>query len=91
MIHRVTLVGILVLTMSFLGCARYYWSRPSASGDEFTRDSLDCAREAAPNPVVAQYGIVGEEVYRACLRNKGWVREKQWDPPPEGWYRGIEQ
>ncbi len=90
MIHGVTLLGILVLAMSLLGCAQYYWSRPTGSGDEFVRESLECARQAAPNPVVAQYGIVGEEVYRGCLRARGWVREKQWDPPPAGWYRGIE-
>ena len=80
MSRRVTLLGILVLVTSLLGCAQYYWSRPSGSGNDFVRESLECARQAAPNPVVAQYGIVGEEVYRGCLRAKGWVREKQLGP-----------
>jgi hypothetical protein len=29
-------------------------------------------------------------MYRSCLSAKGWVRDKQYDPPPPGWYRGVE-
>ena len=91
MIHRVTRLGLLVIAMSLVGCAQYYWSRPNASGDDFARENVDCARQAAPNPAGVQYGVVfHEEVYRGCLRTKGWVRDWQWAPPPAGWYRGIE-
>jgi len=31
-----------------------------------------------------------DQLYRACLTAKGWVRDKQFDPPPPGSYRGIE-
>jgi len=29
-------------------------------------------------------------LYRSCLVAKGWVRDKQYDPPPPGYYRGVE-
>src|SRR5207249_7059430 len=45
-----TFLGILVLATSLLGCAQYYWSRPNGSGDDFARENLECARQAAPNP-----------------------------------------
>jgi hypothetical protein len=86
-----TFLGILLLATSLLGCAQYYWSRPNGSGDDFARENLECARQAAPNPAGVQYGVVfHEEAYRGCLRATGWVREEQWVPPPAGWYRGIE-
>src|SRR5437899_7621429 len=67
MIHRVTGLGLLVLALSLVGCAQYYWSRPHASGDDFARENLECARQAAPNPTGVQYGVVFvEEVYRGC-------------------------
>jgi len=31
-----------------------------------------------------------EQYYRACLNSRGYVRDKQVDPPPPGSYRGIE-
>jgi hypothetical protein len=31
-----------------------------------------------------------EQVYRSCLQARGYVRDKQVDPPPPGFYRGIE-
>jgi hypothetical protein len=32
-----------------------------------------------------------EQYYRACLTSRGYVRDKQVDPPPPGSYRGIER
>ena len=89
--YRRMLLGLLMLALAFPGCAQYYWARPNGSGDDFVRENLECARQAAPNPTGVQYGVVFvEEVYRGCLRARGWVREEQWVPPPAGWYRGIE-
>src|SRR2546422_7790468 len=31
MIHRVTGLGLLVLALSLVGCAQYYWSQPTRS------------------------------------------------------------
>jgi hypothetical protein len=35
-------------------------------------------------------GVFVEQMYCLCLSAKGWVRDKQYDPPPPGWYRGVE-
>jgi len=57
--------------------------------EEFARDSLECIREAAPTPAVRQFGIVTHSAYRACLRVRGYTRDKQVEPAPL--YRGTEQ
>jgi hypothetical protein len=71
------------------GCS-HYWSKSDGTKEMFWQDSRECARAAAANPTAAAHGIVDEQRYRACLSARGWVREKQIDPPPPGWYRGIE-
>jgi len=85
---RRTALLMLVLPMAAVvaaSCGRHYWSKPSATLDDFNRDSAACAKAASP-----AYGIVVEDNYRACLRDKGWVRAQQGEPVPPGWYRGIE-
>ena len=72
------------------GCTRYYWSKPGSAAEEFSRDSAACAREASPNEASRMQGIVQLEVYRACLTARGYTREKQLEPVPSGFYRGIE-
>jgi hypothetical protein len=67
------------------GCGLHYWGKTGGSQDDFNRDSSGCSKEASP-----QYGIFIEDVYRACLRARGWTRAQQLAPPPAGWYRGIE-
>lgn len=80
----------LVLAASLAGCGRYYWSRPGATAEEFYRDSQACARESSrPTATAVDIGI-DEGRYRACLRARGYVRDKRGTPPPSGWYRGIE-
>jgi hypothetical protein len=72
------------------GCARYYWSKPNGTAEQFDRDSVQCAREAAPTPTAAAHGVVIDQLYRVCMSARGWVREKQFDPPPPGSFRGVE-
>jgi hypothetical protein len=72
------------------GCARYYWAKPAGTAEQFDRDSRECAREAAPAPTPGEYGVFRGQVYRACLSSREWVREKRWEPPPPGWFRGFE-
>jgi hypothetical protein len=75
----------LFLVLVVGGCGRHYWSRPGATLDDFNRDSAACAKEASP-----AYGIIVQDAYRSCLRARGWIRDQQQEPPPPGWYRGIE-
>ena len=86
--HWLIVTGVLLGALG--GCVRYYWSKPGSTPEEFARDSLECAREAAPTPAARQFGIVTESVYRACLSTRGYTRDKQVEPPPPGFYRGIE-
>ncbi len=87
-VRLVMLVAILLGGLT--GCAQYYWSKPGSTEEEFQRESRECAREASPTPAAQAAGIVIDQLYRACLSARGYVREKQWDPPDPGWYRGIE-
>ncbi len=84
----VMIAGVLFGGLS--GCVRYYWSKPGSTVDQFTKDSLECAREASPTPAAQQQGVVVDSLYRVCLTARGYTREKQYDPPPPGSYRGIE-
>jgi len=78
-------LALLVLLPALTGCGRHYWSRSGASADDFNRDSAACVKEASP-----QYGILIQDMYRGCLRARGWTRAQQIEPVPAGWHRGIE-
>ena len=79
-----------VLAVAMAGCARYYWSKSGATTEQFDRDNTECAREASANPTEAAHGMVNEKLHRACLEARNWVRKKESDPPPAGFYRGFE-
>ena len=81
--RRVALAGALLAGLG--GCGLHYWSKTGATQDEFNRDSAACAKEASPG-----YGVFHQELYRVCLHGRGWTRAQQQEPPPAGWYRGIE-
>lgn len=78
------------LALALAGCARYYWSRPGGLVEDFDRDHRACARETSANPTEAAHGMVNMSLYRACLAGRGWVRAKEFDPPPAGSFRGFE-
>ena len=84
----VMVAGVLLVGLS--GCGRYYWSKPGSTVEQFNKDSQECAREASPTPAAKQHGIVVDTLYRACLTARDYTREKQYEPPPPGSYRGIE-
>jgi hypothetical protein len=79
-----TVVAIGILT----GCGRYYYNKPGAPAEQFSEDSQACAREITA--AVKASGSDSQRLYRLCLHGRGWVRDKQREPVPEGWYRGIE-
>ena len=86
----VSSVLLLLLLGAATGCSRYYWSKPGASAEQFTQDNQGCVQQAAGTlPAGAALEAV-EQYYRACLNSRGYVRDKQVDPPPPGSYRGIE-
>lgn len=85
-----TSVLMVVLLSAVTGCSRYYWSKAGATPEQFTRDNQECSQQAAATlPPGAAVEAV-EQYYRACLNSRGYVRATQYDPPPPGSYRGIE-
>ena len=82
-----TLLSLLVLT----GCGKHYWGKAGASLEDFARDSGECARQnALYRDAAKEFGTVLQDQYNECLRRRGWQRGQKLDPPPAGWYRGIE-
>ncbi len=84
-------VLLLLLLGAATGCSRYYWSKPGAGAEQFTQDNQACVQQAAGTlPAGAASLDAVRQYYRGCLNSRGYVRDKQMDPPPPGSYRGIE-
>lgn len=84
---------LVVLPFVLVGCGgKHYWFKPGATAQEFYRDSLECAKEAAPERTgQAQEKLkVNKDLYRACLYARGYVREERFEIPPKDGWRGIE-
>ena len=86
------LVGIAIVTVGLpltLGGCRYYWFKPGSTAEMFGRDSEACLQDArSASPVTQKYGVVNEQVYRACLTSKGYERQKTTEGPDK--HRGYE-
>ena len=65
--------------MPSTGCARYRWSKAGGTVKQFHRDNTERTRERT-----GEYGILGEQVYRACLIARRWVRSKPEIPRLSG-------
>jgi hypothetical protein len=83
-------VLLLLLAGAVTGCSRYYWSKSGATAEQFTQDNQACLQQAAGTLPSGASSEAVEQYYRACLNSRGYVRDKQLDPPPPGSYRGIE-
>jgi hypothetical protein len=81
----------VVVGLLLVGCGKHYWSKPGAGPSDFLRESNECARENAVQVSSSKdYGIVIADLYKVCLKSRGWIRGQQFEPPPAGWFRGIE-
>ena len=80
------MVGLLLVA-----CGKHYWSKPGTGASDFSRERAECARENAVQVSASKdYGIVIADLYKICLKSRGWIRGQQFEPPPAGWFRGIE-
>ena len=87
----VSSVLLLLLLGAATGCGRFYWSKPGSSAEQFTQDNRACLQQAAATvPAGSASPDSVRNAYRACLNSRGYVRDKQMEPPPAGFYRGIE-
>ena len=86
-------LGLAVMAgLLLVGCGKHYWSKSGAGPADFQRESAECARENAVQVSANKdYGIVIADLYKGCLKARGWQRAQQFEPPPDGWFRGIEE
>src|SRR5215813_8518077 len=82
----------MVIGVLLVGCGKHYWNKPGAADGDFNRDSMECARENSVQMTTNKdYGLVIADLYKMCLKARGWNRAQQLEPVPAGWYRGIEE
>jgi len=79
---------ILVALALFLsvGCGVHYWQRQGANVQDFERDRNGCVTEAK----VPRLNFEPEQLYRACMRARGWQRVQVGVPEPNQ-FRGPEE
>jgi hypothetical protein len=79
------------LTILLAGC-QLYWVKPGADMAAFTADHHACVKTAGhPVDEAKTRVLVNLDVYRACLKARGWTREEgsKFANPP-GFFRGLE-
>ena len=82
----------MVIGVLLVGCGKHYWNKPGAADSDFNKDSMECARENSVQMTTNKdYGLVIADLYKMCLKARGWSRAQQLEPVPAGWYRGIEE
>jgi hypothetical protein len=91
MANVVALVLLTGLLTTLSGC-QLYWIRPGADMTAFTTDHHACLKTAGhPVDEAKTQVLVNLDVYRACLKARGWSREtgSKFENPP-GFFRGLE-
>jgi len=81
---RSILAAAALLTLA--GCGVHYWQRQGADVQDFQNDSGSCIAEAK----VPRLGIAPEQMYRVCMRARGWERV-QTGVPERNQFRGPEE
>jgi len=84
-------IGLTIMVgLLLVGCGKHYWNRAGAGANDFSRDSGECARQNALDMSANKdYAIIQPDLYKACLKSRGWVRAQHHDLPAD-WFRGIE-
>jgi hypothetical protein len=85
-----TLGFALPLLVLLAGC-QLYWIKPGADMAAFTGDHQGCVKTAGVPVGDGTRVLVNLDLYRACLRTRGWQRETGSSfGNPKGYYRGQE-
>jgi len=87
--RRMALVAVVATTgaLALGGCGQYYWVKAGSTREQFDADSTACAKKATASPAAAP--SIEQEVYRGCLAERGYTRERAIAKPDSG-HRGIE-
>ena len=83
MILRLVTVA-LMLGGLLTGCGPHYWQSRDRGVGEFQTESGQCIQEAK-----GKYDTFSEQIYRACMRTRGWERI-QTQYPTNRQFRGPE-
>jgi hypothetical protein len=85
----VRMLGLGMISVALAGCT-LYWYKPGADMATFTTAHQECMKVSG-TPVSEGQVYVNLDVYRACLRARGWSRESaSTTQPPAYHYRGQE-
>jgi hypothetical protein len=79
--------------LALAGC-QFYWTKPSATLADFTRDHRACVREVGV-PITREANrdilFIYEDAYKSCLEARGWQRVRDGSRlTAPGLFRGIE-
>ena len=95
MTARILILAVNVVLSAGCSGAKHSWIKTGATGEQFQRDSYECAAQSTYTSRRAGLGggggfyregtAVNEDLYRACLRSRGYTRQTE----QQGW-RGIE-
>jgi hypothetical protein len=85
---KALLLGVTAVLL--VGCGKFYWGKPGAGIWDFTEDHNQCVQSVALTTKNREYGMVPKDLYRACMKGRGWRREQHVEPVTYGWFRGIE-
>jgi hypothetical protein len=69
------------------GCAKFYWTKPGSTPEQFSAASAECVKEATVVPAAAT--SIEIKTYRECLERQGYVRQELYAPSADS-HRGIE-
>jgi hypothetical protein len=85
----VRMLGVGMISVVLSGCT-LYWYKPGADMATFTTAHQECMKVSG-TPVAEGQVHVNLDVYRTCLRARGWSRESASSTqPPANHYRGQE-
>jgi hypothetical protein len=88
-VNRVRLGLVVALGTMLTGC-QLYWQKPGANLAAFSVDHRSCVGTAGTVLPGEDRVLVNLDLYRACLRYRGWKREtgSKFSNPP-GYFRGA--
>src|SRR5262245_66654995 len=80
-------VAVVAGTSLLGGCAKFYWTKPGSTSEQFSAASAECVKEATVVPAAAT--SIEIQTYRQCLERQGYVRQELYVPSADS-HRGVE-
>jgi len=88
---RMLRIGGLGVVLSLAAGCQLYWTKPAGTLEAFSGDHRACVRTVGAPPGEARV-LVNLDMYRACLRARGWERVTASSSATQpGMFRGLEE